>query len=118
MGVDGASQAHFRLQPDGVGGDQALAGKPPVFGQGEQGGDQRHRLMAAEHGGEIVEIKRVRRDAVDEGGVERAGPASRAEHQCRTRRRGYTRRAEGNLRAGFGQARQGHADGIGDAQFG
>ena len=118
MRVNGAGKAHFRLQPHGVGGDQALSRKSPVLGQREQGGDQRHRLMAAEHGRKVVEIKGMRRDAVDEGGVERAGPPRRAEHQRRSGRRGDAGRAQGDLRAVLGQARQGHADGVGDAQLG
>ena len=50
MGVDRAGEAHFGLEPHRVGGQQVLPRQRAFLGQGEQRGDQGHRLMAAEHG--------------------------------------------------------------------
>src|SRR3981189_34188 len=71
--VDSAREPDLDLDPDHIGGNDILAGTAAVLGKRQQRRYQRHRMMTAHDAAEIVEIERVRRGAVDQRGVERAG---------------------------------------------
>ena len=71
--------------------------------------------MAAEGVGAIVEIKGMGGDAIDEGGIEHAGPTPEPEHQGRavvTQRAPGGDGVRGDARAILGRTGQGDADGV------
>jgi hypothetical protein len=85
-------------------------------GEPEQRRQDRRGRMAAHRIAHVVEVERVRRRAVDQRGIERVGPARRAEdYRLAAIRRQH---AGDDACARLGAARQGDADPVEDADLG
>ena len=115
MKLDRTCKPDLDFDPDYVGGDDIFAGAAALLRQRQQHGNQRHRMMAAHHAAEIVEIERVGRRTVDQRRIKRAGAPRRAEDESGPGRRRDARGLEQDLRTGFRMPGQRHANRIDDA---
>jgi hypothetical protein len=116
--VDGAGQADLGLDAEHVGLDELRAGEAALLGDRQKGRDEGSGLVTAHRLAEIVVVQRVRRRAVEEGGIERRGLALRAEQGARPRRLGDAAGTEQVGGAGFHRAGKGHADRVDDRRPG
>ena len=115
MEIHRACETGFALDAGGVSSQERLSG---VAGADRpQGRQDRRRRMAADRIVAIVEIERMRRDAVDERGAEHIEMFAAPEDQRRPGRGGLAQRARHHRRRIVVHARQGDADGVEDGVF-
>ena len=117
MEMDAARDPRLGLEPGDIGGDERLSVAILAVGQREDRRQDRRRGVAAQRIADVIEIERVRRGAVDQRRVERAGAAIAAEDEARTMPAADRQRFLDDPRAIFVRPGQRHADGVEDRRL-
>jgi hypothetical protein len=113
--VDAAADPRLRLEPGDISGDEIAAAAILRLGHRKDRRQDRRRGVPAQRIADIVEIERVRRGAVDERRVERAGAPVAAKDQAGARR--AAQRVGDDARAILMGAREGDADRVEDGRL-
>ncbi len=115
--VDGAADPGLDLESGHVGGKGIAPGDAVHLAEGYDGGHQRNRGMAAEHGAHVVVVQRMRGRPVDQNRAHRIGAPVVPEDQARPVFAADAGKGGRNARRRFAGTGERHADRIRNGLF-